>query len=137
VTISPGLASNQWLRFQGLGLKIGSCGLVIWVTKSSRRFLGLSLKTKQATVYQLRHETNGRVTAWDTHQDLVASFAWKKVRVGFPSLASRLMEARRWVVHVAPSRRLHRSQVKNGRVDATGCVRPCYPLLCHFLSIMP
>jgi hypothetical protein len=72
---SPGLASNQWLRFQGLGLKIGSCGLVIWVTKSSRRFLGLSLKTKQATVYQLRHETNGRVTAWDTHQDLVASFA--------------------------------------------------------------
>jgi hypothetical protein len=29
-----------------LGLKTGSCGLVIWPTKSPRRFLGLGLKTK-------------------------------------------------------------------------------------------
>jgi hypothetical protein len=32
--------------------------LMIWVSKSSRRFLDLSLKTKRGTVYLLRHKTN-------------------------------------------------------------------------------
>jgi hypothetical protein len=32
--------------FPGLGLKTGSSGLVICASKSPRRFLGLSLKTK-------------------------------------------------------------------------------------------
>jgi hypothetical protein len=57
-TVSPGLASKLAVGFlfepkkQGaggfsdLGLKIGIFGLVIWVSKSQRRFLGLSLKTK-------------------------------------------------------------------------------------------
>jgi hypothetical protein len=27
---------------------------------------------------------------------------------------------------VAPSQRLRRRQVKDGRVDTMGCVRPCY-----------
>jgi hypothetical protein len=27
---------------------------------------------------------------------------------------------------LAPSRRLRRRQVKDGQVDAIGCVRPCY-----------
>jgi hypothetical protein len=35
-------------EFPGLGLKIGSYGLIIWASKSPRRFLGLDLKTKQA-----------------------------------------------------------------------------------------
>jgi hypothetical protein len=32
--------------FLGLGLKTGSSGLLIWASKSLRRFLGLCLKTK-------------------------------------------------------------------------------------------
>jgi hypothetical protein len=32
--------------FISLGLKSGSSGLVIWASKSPRRFLGLGLKTK-------------------------------------------------------------------------------------------
>jgi hypothetical protein len=36
--------------FPGLGLKTGSTSLVIWVSKSPRRFLGLGLKTKWASV---------------------------------------------------------------------------------------
>jgi hypothetical protein len=36
--------------FPGLGLKTGSYGLVIWASKSSRRFLGLRLKTYWAKV---------------------------------------------------------------------------------------
>jgi hypothetical protein len=36
-------------------------------------------------------------------------------------------EARRQVLHVTPSRRLHRRQVKDEQVDAMGCVGPCYP----------
>jgi hypothetical protein len=70
-TVSPGLASKPAIGFLvepqnqggggffGLGLKIGSSGLVIWGSKSPRRFLGLGLKTKQASVCQLRHKTNG------------------------------------------------------------------------------
>jgi hypothetical protein len=36
--------------FIGLGLKISSYDLLIWVSKSSRLFLGLCLKTKRASV---------------------------------------------------------------------------------------
>jgi hypothetical protein len=77
-TVSLGLASKPVLGFlvepqnQGgggfsdLGIKIGSYGLVIWASKSPRRFLALGLKTMQATVYLLCHKTDGRVTACDT-----------------------------------------------------------------------
>jgi hypothetical protein len=52
-TVSPSLASKSAVDFLfepqnqgdggffGLGLKIGSSGLVIWASKSPRRFLGL------------------------------------------------------------------------------------------------
>jgi hypothetical protein len=52
--------------FPGLGLKTDSSGLVIWASKSSRRFLGLGLKTKQALVCRLRHKTDGGRSARDT-----------------------------------------------------------------------
>jgi hypothetical protein len=81
--------------FPGLGLKIGSYDLVIWASKSPRQFLSLGLKTKLASFCRLRHKTNGRATAWATRRDLAACFAWKQVWLGFPSLASRLVEARR------------------------------------------
>jgi hypothetical protein len=57
-TDSPGLASKSVVGFlvepqnqggggfPGLGLKISSSGLVIWASKSPRRFLGLGLKIK-------------------------------------------------------------------------------------------
>jgi hypothetical protein len=60
VTVSPGLASKPAVGFlvepqnQGgggfssFGLKIDSSGLVIWASKSLRRFLGLGLKTMWA-----------------------------------------------------------------------------------------
>jgi hypothetical protein len=85
-TVSPGLASkpvvdflvepqNQGgVGFPGFGLKTGSSGLVIWASKSPRRFLGLGLKTKQALVCRLRHKTNGGRSAWDTCRDLAAYF---------------------------------------------------------------
>jgi hypothetical protein len=73
--------------FPGLGLKTGSSGLVIWALKSPRRFLGLGLKTKWASVYRLRHKTDGGRSVRDTHRDLVACFAWKQVWLGFSSLA--------------------------------------------------
>jgi hypothetical protein len=76
--VSPGLASKSVVGFlvepqnQGgggfldLGLKTDSSGLVIWASKSPRRFLGLGLKTKQASVCRLRHRTNGGRSARDT-----------------------------------------------------------------------
>jgi hypothetical protein len=52
--------------FPGLGLKTGSSGLVIWASKSPRRFLGLGLKTMWASVCRLRHKTHGGRSARDT-----------------------------------------------------------------------
>jgi hypothetical protein len=52
--------------FLGLDLKTGSSGLVIWTSKSPRRYLGLGLKTKQASVYRLRHKTDGGRSVWVT-----------------------------------------------------------------------
>jgi hypothetical protein len=46
-------------------------------------------------------------------------------------------EARLRVVHVAPSRRLRRRQAEAGRVDAMGCVGPCYPCFTVFLLLGP
>jgi hypothetical protein len=31
-----------------------------------------------------------------------------------------------WLMHVTPSRSLHRAEAEDGRVDATSCVGPCY-----------
>jgi hypothetical protein len=75
VTVSPSLASKLAVDFlvetqnqggggfPGLGLKTDSSDLVIWASKSPRRFLGLGLKTKHASVCRLRHKTNeGRST---------------------------------------------------------------------------
>jgi hypothetical protein len=92
--------------FFGLGLKTGSYDLVIWGTKSLRWFLCLGFKTKRASFCRLRHKTNGGRSARDMHRDLAACFMWKQVGLRFPSLASRLAEARRRVVHVAASWRL-------------------------------
>jgi hypothetical protein len=62
-------------RFLDLGLKIGSYGLVIWASKSPRRFLGLGLKTMQATVCLLRHKTDERMkTVRGTCRDPMACF---------------------------------------------------------------
>jgi hypothetical protein len=91
---SPVLPQNRWLRFPSLGLKTDSYSLVIWGSKSSRRFLGLGLKTKQTSVCRLHHKTDGGRMARDTRRDLAACFTWKEVVLGFPSLASRLAETR-------------------------------------------
>jgi hypothetical protein len=99
VTVSPGLASKPAVSFlvvpqnqggggfPGLGLKIGSSGLVIWASKSPRRFLGLVRKTMQASVCRSCHKTDGGRTVWDTRRDLAACFTWKQVWLGYPSLA--------------------------------------------------
>jgi hypothetical protein len=76
--VSPGLASKPVIGFlvepqnqggggfPGLGLKTDSFGLVIWAPKSPRRFLGLGLNTKWASVCRLCHKTDGERSAWDT-----------------------------------------------------------------------
>jgi hypothetical protein len=68
-TVSPDLTSKPVISFlvepqnqggggfPGLGLKISNSGLMIWASKSPRRFLALDVKTKQASVYRLHHKT--------------------------------------------------------------------------------
>ena len=88
-TVSSSLTSKpvamvyQWIGLkttgtvcQWFGLKITGTGLVIWITKSPRRFLGLDHKTKWAMVCRLRLKTDGRMkTARNTRRDLAACFA--------------------------------------------------------------
>jgi hypothetical protein len=88
-TVFPGLTSKLVVDFLvehqnqggggffGLGLKTGSSSLVIWASKSPRRFLGLSLKTKWASVCRLRHKTDGGRSVRDTRRDLAACLMWK------------------------------------------------------------
>jgi hypothetical protein len=76
-TVSPDLASKLVVSFLGesqnqggggflgLGLKTGTFGLVIWVSKLSRWFLGLSLKTKWILICRLRHKTDVGRSAWN------------------------------------------------------------------------
>jgi hypothetical protein len=86
-TISPALASKPAVGFlvepqnqggggfPGLGLKIGSYDLMILVSKSPRLFLGLGIKTNQASACRLRHKTDGGMSARDMHRDIAACFA--------------------------------------------------------------
>jgi hypothetical protein len=86
-TVSPDLASKSEVGFlvepqnqggggfPGLGLKTGSSCLVIWASKSPRRFLCLGLKTKWASVCRLRHKIDGGRSVRDTRRDLAASLA--------------------------------------------------------------
>jgi hypothetical protein len=133
---SPVWPQNRWLGFPGLGLKTCSSGLMIWASKSPRRFLGLGPQNQAGHGLSVAPKTDGGRMAQDMHQDLAACFTWKQVTLGFPSLASRQAEARRWVMHMAPSRRLRWDQVEDaGRCD--GLCRTLLPLLCHFLCIRP
>jgi hypothetical protein len=96
-TVSPDLASKLVVSFlvepqnregfPSLDLKTGSSGLVIYVSKSPRWFLGLSLKTKQTSVCRLCHKTDGGRSVGDTRRDLAVCLAWKQVWLGFSSLA--------------------------------------------------
>jgi hypothetical protein len=118
-----------------LDLKTDSYGLVIYASKSPRRFLVLGLKIKQSTVYRLRHKTVERIkTVRGTHRDLMAYYGWNQVGLGFPSLP-QTGEARQWMVHVAPSQRLHEDQAENERVDAIGCVGHCYRYFAVFIIL--
>jgi hypothetical protein len=66
-TVTSGLASKPVVGFldepqnqcgggfPDLGVKTGSFGLVIWASKSPRRFHGFGLKTKRDSVCRLRH----------------------------------------------------------------------------------
>jgi hypothetical protein len=90
-TVSPDLTSKLTVcflvepqnqgggGFLGLGLKTDSSDLVICDSKSSRRFLGLCLKTKQTSVCRLHHKTDEGRSARDTRRDLATCLAWKHV----------------------------------------------------------
>jgi hypothetical protein len=65
--------------FPGLGLKTGSSGLVIWASKSPRRFLFLGLKIKWASICRLHYKINEGRSARNTHRDLAACLTWKQV----------------------------------------------------------
>jgi hypothetical protein len=123
---------NQGRRFLGLDHKIDNSSLMIEASKSPRRFLDLGNKIKQSSVCRLCHKTDGGRLVRDKRKDLADCFTWKQVVLGFPSLTSKLVEARLQVVHVASSRRLRGVEAKDGWVDVTSCVGRFYPKIIVF-----
>jgi hypothetical protein len=116
---------NWQLRFGDLGLKITMA--VSWFVPQNQACFGLSV---------------------------AAQNRWREDGVGHASKSSGLLrlEACRarvfqfdlktgvgvtTVVHVTPSQRLRRDQVEDGRVDATGCVGPCYSYFAIFYILDP
>jgi hypothetical protein len=73
--------------------------------------------------------------ARDTRRDLVACFTWKRVRLGFPSFASKLVEELRRVVYMALSRRSRRDEAEDGSVNATDCIGLFYPNFAIFVEL--
>jgi hypothetical protein len=71
----------------------------------------------------------------DTRRDLATCFATKQVGLGFSSLPQNLAEKRRQAVHMASSRRSREDEVKDGRVNTTGCIRLFYPYFTVFVVL--
>jgi hypothetical protein len=119
-TVSLGLASKLVVGFlvepqnqggggfPGLGLKTDSSGLVIWASKSPRRFLGLDLKTKWASVCRLRHKTDGGRSTQNR---------WREVDAGHVSRSSSLLGVE------ASLARVSQSGLKTGGGATTGGAR--------------
>jgi hypothetical protein len=96
---SPIWPQNRWQRFlvvwhqnrwsvSRLSMKTKVVeGFPVWASKSPRQFLGLGIKTKQASVCRLRHKTDGGRSTRDTRRDLAACFTWKQFWLGFSSQA--------------------------------------------------
>jgi hypothetical protein len=61
----------------------------------------------------------------------------KATQASVSQFASKLVEARRRVVHVAPSQRSRKNQVEDGWVDAIGCVRLLYLKIVIFYVLGP
>jgi hypothetical protein len=122
--------------FSGLGLKTGSCSLVIWASKSPQRILGLGLKTKRAMVCWLRHKIDERRTARDASKSS-GLFHLEASQARVSQFASKLVKERRWVVHVASSQRSCEDEVKDRLIDAMGYIGPFYPNFPIFIVLGP
>jgi hypothetical protein len=104
---------NQQLWFGDLGLKITA--MVSWFGPQNQAGFGLLVGPQN----RRREDSVGHTSRSAGLLRLEASCA------------------RRQVVHVAPSWRSRRDQVEDGRVDATGCVGPCYPYFAIFYVLGP
>jgi hypothetical protein len=125
VTVSRFGSQNRRLRFSDLGLKITAT--VSWFGAQNQAGFGLSVAPQN----QRREIGVGYTSSSSGLLHVEASW------VRFFQFGSKLAEARWRVVHVAQSRRLRRSQVEDGRVDATSCIRPCYHCFAIFILLGP
>jgi hypothetical protein len=112
-----------------LSLKNKVDGLsVVWPQNHWDGFLRFDLKTGGDCFLWFGLKTGGNSFLWFDIKTDDDSFFWFSLKIGggFLSLTSRLVDARWWVVHVAPSCWLHQDQVEDGGVDATGRIRLYY-----------
>jgi hypothetical protein len=93
---------NRQLWFGDLGIKITMS--VSWFGPQNQAGYGLSVMP------QNRWEDD---SVRGTRLDLAACYVRKQVMLGFSSLASRLAEVRRRVVHTSSSRRLRRVEAED------------------------
>jgi hypothetical protein len=110
-------------------------GFLVWASKSSSTvwWFGPQNQVRRGLPVCTSKPMSGWRRCEDTRRHPAACFIMKQVRLGFPSFASKLVKVRRWVVHMASSRRSHGSEAKDDRFDCVGCdvvdVGPNYPSL--------
>jgi hypothetical protein len=132
VTVSAGLAlkpvvtvfrfgpQNQRLWFGDLFFKITAT--FSWFESQNQVAFGLSIAPQN----RRREVGAGHASRSSGMLRMESSLA----RVSQSGL--KTTEARRRVVHVAPSRRLRQRQVEDERFDVMDCVGPCYPTFTIF-----
>jgi hypothetical protein len=113
---------NQQLQFGDLGLKITAT--VSWFDPQNQAGYDLLVAPQN---WQEDEDDVGHASRSSSLLHVEAS------RARVPQFASKLVEARWWVVHVAPSRRLRGDEVEDGWID--GLHRILLPLLCRFHCI--
>jgi hypothetical protein len=114
-------SQNRQLRFGDLGLKITVT--VSWLGPQNQ--VGCSLPI---TPQNRQDDEDG--TGHASRSSSLLCMEASRARVSQSGLKTGGGVAQ--MVHVAPSWRSHEDQVKDGWVDAMGCVGPCYPYFAIF-----
>jgi hypothetical protein len=118
--VFSGSASKLLARFDDFRLKTSSYDLMIWAQNQSGYSLSVASQNRQHDGVGAGHTSRSSCLL---HME-VSQFMFSKSGL-------KTCGGVTWMVHVTSSQRLHRDQVKDGWVDVTGYVRPCY----HYFTV--
>jgi hypothetical protein len=119
---------GRWIEAPGLPALMLPVDADRWVLADNRQFLGLDHKTKWAMVCQLRHKIDREDEDGVGHALRSSGLLWLKASQASVSQSSlKTSGGTTRMVHVESSWRSRGDEVKDGQVNATGCIALFYP----------